>query len=266
VERDERDEAIQIAQAAMVDYCDQTSRDQIALLDPLPGRGPLATRQWLAGAGLHCERGNAAYYYPWVEVRDARTGEDRIVPPSGHIAGVWARNDAERGVHHSPANLTITGALNVELPLGEQEQATLNREGINCIRAFPGRGIKVWGARTLARDAGEWQYLSVRRLMTYIERLVERQMDWAVFEPNDPLLWERITRYLGALLTVMWREGRLAGSSPDQAFRVKCDAELNTDATVRLGQIITDIRVAPLKPAEFISFRVLQWHGSGSRT
>ena len=260
--RDSRLVAVLAAQIAIVQYCEWV-KDRIAILDPIPGLSPQDLYGWVQGAGYGCQRGHATLYYPWIRIEDPRTGEDKMVPPCGHVAGVWARNDEERGVHQSPANLEIVGVLDVERGITEGEQQLLNPLGVNCLRAFPGRGIYVWGGRTLATDAS-WRYLNVRRMMNFIEKSVERGTDWIVFQPNNPQLWDRITRYVGAFLTGLWREGMLAGATAEQAFRVSCNDETNPPEAVAVGQIVTEILVAPLRPAEFIVLRVQQWHGTGA--
>jgi phage tail sheath protein FI len=201
----------------------------------------------------------AALYYPWIKVADP-TGETdgRMVPPSGHLAGIWARNDSERGVHKAPANEIVRGALGLEVQLTRNEQDTLNPVGVNCIRAFPGRGIRVWGARTLSSDPS-WRYLNVRRLFNYVEKSIDNGTQWVVFEPNDMDLWGRVRRNVGAFLTRLWADGALFGASADEAFFVKCDAELNTEDVRDAGQLIVEIGIAPVKPAEFVIFRISQY-------
>jgi Bacteriophage tail sheath protein len=260
-ERDARLTAIHWAQQTMVEYCESSER-RIALLDPVPGLGASGVGTWVRDAGYPCRLGHAAFYYPWIQTREAVSGEDRMVPPCGHIAGVWARNDTVRGVHIAPANIEVADVLDVECEVTGGEQDTLYPYGINCIRAFPGRGIQVWGARTLTQDHPDLKYLNVRRLLTYIVKSVEYNMQWAVFEPNNTMLWDRITRMIVAFLTDLWRRGRLAGATPELGFQVQCDEETNPPESVQLGRIVTEIRVAPLKPAEYIVLRVHQEHGT----
>jgi phage tail sheath protein FI len=184
------------------------------------------------------------------------------VPPSGHIAGIWARTDATRGVHKAPANEPIRGALNLTYHLTRAELGELNQAGINCIRFFAQEGIRVWGARTLADDP-EWRYLNVRRLFNMIEESVAENTRWIVFEPNDYTLWKSIRRDISAFLTGLWRDGALMGQTPEQAFFVKCDAETNPPDVIDRGMVVTLIGIAPVKPAEFIVFRIAQ-HRSGT--
>jgi phage tail sheath protein FI len=186
-----------------------------------------------------------------------------MVPPSGHVAGIWGRNDDTRGVHKAPANEVIRGALAPELQLTRAEQDLLNPVGINCIRAFPGRGIRVWGARTLSSDPA-WRYLNVRRLFNYLEESILGGTQWAVFEPNDVALWAKLRRTISAFLVNEWRRGALFGLTPDEAFYVECDEETNLAETIDLGQVICEIGVAPVKPAEFVVFRLAQFSGGAS--
>jgi phage tail sheath protein FI len=190
-------------------------------------------------------------------------GKDIAVPPSGHVAGLYARNDNERGVHKAPANDVLRGVVQVVSPVTKGEQDTLNPVGVNCIRPFTGRGIRVWGARTLSSDPA-WRYINVRRLFSFVEKSIERGTQWVVFEPNDPDLWARVRRDVGAFLTGVWRSGALFGLSPDQAFFVKCDEELNPPDVRDRGQLIIEIGLAPVKPAEFVIFRLSQFAGGGA--
>ncbi len=209
--------------------------------------------------------GYGAVYWPWITVKDPIDGETlATVPPSGHLAGIYARTDATRGVHKAPANEIIRGALNVGYRLTPQEQGVLNPVGVNCIRFFTGQGIRVWGARTVADGSSEWRYLNVRRVFNFMEKSIARSTNWIVFEPNDQFLWQAIRRDITSFLTVLWRDGVLAGKTADEAFFVKCDSETNTPETIELGQVITLIGVAVVKPAEFIIFRIGQHAGGTS--
>jgi hypothetical protein len=184
------------------------------------------------------------------------------VPPSGYMAGIWARSDNERGVHKAPANEVLRGVLDSAMPITKGEQDVLNPLGINCIRSFPGRGLRVWGARTLSSDPA-WRYVSVRRLFNFVEKSIERGTQWVVFEPNDHNLWAKVRRDAGAFLTVCWRDGQLFGRTPEEAFYVKCDEELNPQEIRDQGKLIIEIGMAPVKPAEFVIFRFSQWAGGG---
>jgi hypothetical protein len=185
-----------------------------------------------------------------------------MMPPSAHLAGVWARSDGERGVHKAPANEIVRGALGLGINLTNVEQGVLNPVGVNCIRAFPGRGIRVWGARTISSDPS-WRYLNVRRLFNYVEKSIENGTQWMVFEPNDYDLWARAKRNISAFLKTVWMQGALFGQSPDEAFYVKCDAENNPLETRDAGQLIIDIGIAPVKPAEFVIIHISQYAPEG---
>ena len=200
-----------------------------------------------------------ACYYPWITVRDALTGALINTCPSGYMAGIYARSDATRGVAKAPANEVVRGALNA-LPITREEQALLNSNGVNCIRFFNRQGILVWGARTLA-DAGEWRYVSVRRLFNQVEESIANSTRWVVFEPNDRTLWKSIRRDITAFLTLFWRDGALMGRSPAEAFFVKCDEETNTPEVIDAGMVVAVIGLAPVKPAEFVIFRIGQGLG-----
>jgi len=201
----------------------------------------------------------AAFYFPWITVRDPLQPDLLLeVPPSGHLAGIWARTDATRGVHKAPANEPIRGALNLAYRVTREEQGELNVAGVNCIRLFAREGIRVWGARTLAGGGSEWRYLNVRRLFNMIEESIADSTNWIVFEPNDRTLWRNIRRDIGAFLTRLWRDGALMGRTANEAFFVKCDEETNSPEIIDAGQVVTLIGVAPVKPAEFIIFRIMQ--------
>lgn len=202
--------------------------------------------------------GYAAAYTPWIVVADAVTGERVTQPPSGHIAGVWARVDGSRGVHKAPANEPISGALDLNRRISRGEQEVLNPAGINCIRYFPGEGIRIWGARTRAPEASEFRYINVRRLTNMIKESIEEGSRWAVFEPNKDELWRSLRRDIGDFLTNVWRDGALFGTTPEQAFFVKCDAETNPPEVRDSGRLVTIVGLAPVKPAEFIIFKLMQ--------
>jgi uncharacterized protein len=210
------------------------------------------------------DHGYGASYFPWITAQDPLSPRTLVdIPPSGHLAGIYARTDATRGVHKAPANEPVRGALNLTYRLTDEEQGELNQAGINCLRFFPREGILVWGARTLAEGASEWRYLNVRRLFNMIEESIARSTRWVVFEPNDMTLWKAIRRDLGAFLTLLWRDGALMGATPEEAFFVKCDDETNPTEVIDAGQVVTLIGLAPVKPAEFIVFRIGQ-HQAGT--
>ncbi len=205
----------------------------------------------------------AAMYYPRIEVFDPIDKARAFVPPSGHIAGIYARIDTERGVHKAPANAVVRGALGVEHRLSRADQGGLNPDGINVIRDLNGN-IVVWGARTMGGDAnGEWKYINVRRLFLFLRESIDEGTQWVVFEPNDTALWAKITRNVTAFLTNVWRSGALFGTTPAEAFYVRCDASTNPPEIRDLGQVVCEIGVAVVRPAEFVIFRVSQWAGPG---
>ncbi|MFJ4027879.1 phage tail sheath family protein [Paenarthrobacter sp. NPDC089989] len=210
--------------------------------------------------------GYTALYFPWIVMIDPVSGQKVTQPPSGHIAGVWARVDATRGVHKAPANEPIQGALDLVRRVSRGEQEVLNPAGVNCIRYFPGEGIRVWGARTKAPEASEYRYVNVRRLTNMIKESVADGTRWVVFEPNDHTLWKSIRRDIGAFLTNVWRDGALLGTTPQQAFFVKCDEETNPPEVRDAGQVVTLIGIAPVKPAEFVIFKLMQSAENTSQT
>ncbi len=202
-----------------------------------------------------------SYYFPWVQVYDPYKG-NIFQPPSGYMAGIYARSDTERGVHKAPANEIVRGALELRYNITKGEQDILNPKGINCIRSFPNRGIRVWGARTISSDAS-WRYVNVRRLFNMVEQSIEIGTQWVVFEPNDQKLWKRITRDISAFLLRLWRQGALFGKTPEEAFFVKCDDETNPPEVIDAGQVVIEIGMCPVKPAEFVIFRIGQMPAGG---
>jgi phage tail sheath protein FI len=250
---------VQAVQQAVIDYCENV-RYCFAILDCPPKLMPQEMKSFRLNVNYDSTR--AALYYPWIEIADmtGANGRTRIVPPSGHMAGVYARSDATRGVHKAPANEIVRGALGLEVKVTKGEHDLLNPVGVNVIRSFPGRGIRVWGARTLSSDAS-WRYINVRRLFSMVEESVERGTQWVVFEPNDSQLWARVRRDINAFLTMVWRSGALFGATPEKAFYVKCDAETNPPEARDLGQLVVEIGMCPVKPAEFVIFRFSQWAG-----
>ena len=251
---------VKAVQTAMIGHCSRLG-DRVAIMDPPPNATPQEIKDWRMNIAGY-DSSYAALYYPWIQVDDPITNRPIYVPPSGHMAGVWARNDNTRGVHKAPANEVVLGATGLAYNTTKGEQDTLNPVGVNCIRAFPGRGIRVWGARTLTSDPA-WRYINVRRLFNFVEKSIEGGTQWVVFEPNDMMLWARVRRDVGAFLTTVWSDGALFGASPGQAFYVKCDAELNPPESRDMGRLIIEIGLAPVKPAEFVIFRISQWAGGG---
>ena len=206
--------------------------------------------------------GFGAFYYPWITTRDALDPALIVnVPPSGHIAGIWARSDATRGVHKAPANEIIRGALGLSRRLSRDEHGLLNPAGVNVIRFFSGEGVRVMGARTVAPASSEYRYLNVRRLFSMVEESIAESMRWVLFEPNSIPLWKSIQRDISAFLIRLWRDGALMGATPQEAFFVKCDAETNPPENVDAGIVTTVIGLAPVRPAEFVIFRISQYAG-----
>ncbi|MEU6508347.1 phage tail sheath family protein [Streptomyces sp. NPDC046942] len=254
-------EGVRTVQLAVISHCEQMG-DRVAVLDTPPGLTAQQVRHWRNEEAGYDSR-YATLYYPWVRVFDPAAGRNTTVPPSGHIAGVWARSDAERGVHKAPANEVIRGAVDLDIRLSKGEQDLLNPIGVNCVRAFPGRGIRIWGARTLSSDPA-WRYLNVRRLFNYLEESILLGTQWVVFEPNDDRLWSSIRRNVTAFLTEEWRRGALFGRTADEAFYVKCDRDNNPQTSIDQGRVVCEIGVSPVKPAEFVVFRLAQFSDSTS--
>lgn len=198
-----------------------------------------------------------AYYFPWVQMYDMVADQNIYAPPSGGICGVYGRVDSTRGVHKAPANELFKTALGLKYNLTDAEQEMLNPKGINCIRDFPGRGIRVWGARTISSNP-EWRYVNVRRLFCMVEQALQNGTNWVVFEPNTRDLWKKITRNITAFLLNIWKSGALFGNSPEEAFYVRCDDELNPPESIDAGYVTIELGLAPAKPAEFVVFRVSQ--------
>jgi phage tail sheath protein FI len=253
-------DGVQAVQQAMIDHA-AAMQDRIAILDSPPNHNAQQIKEWRVEKTKY-DSAFAALYWPWIEVYDPIGGHNTLVPPSGHMAGIWSRTDQTRGVHKAPANEVVRGALDLETQITRGEHDTLNPEGINVIRAFPGQGIRVWGARTLSSDT-TWRYLNVRRLFNFIEESILEGTQWVVFEPNDLDLWQRIRRTVTAFLLGLWRDGALFGATPEQAFYVKCDDETNPPDVVEAGQVVVEIGIAPVRPAEFVVFRIAQLTGGG---
>ncbi len=250
------DTEVRDLQGKVIAHCEEMA-DRVAVLDTPRDMKPTQALAWrVTDAGYDFKQ--ATLYYPWLEVMDPLSKFPKLVPPCGHVAGVWARTDKTRGVHKAPANEAIMAITGLGFQVTDVEQRELNRAGLNCIRSFPGRGIKVWGARTLSYDP-EWRYLNVRRLFNYVSDSIMRGTQWAVFEPNDERLWIQLQIAVSNFLTIAWRNGALFGATPDQAFYVKCDSETNPPELIELGQVVTEIGIAPVKPAEFVVFRISQY-------
>jgi phage tail sheath protein FI len=250
---------------ALLSHCEkETLQDRVAVLDPPPTFRDADAL--LAARPRTSDRGFGAFYAPWPLVVDAFDPRNRTgvpAPPSGHVAGVWARTDSLRGVHKAPANETLRGTLGLTYNITRAEQEKLNPAGVNCLRTFSTAGTRIWGARTVADPGSEWTYLNVRRLFNMVEESIARSTRWVVFEPNDEPLWKDIRRDLNAFLRVLWRDGALQGATPEEAFFVKCDRDTNPQEEIDLGRVTTVIGIAPVKPAEFIVFKIGQ-HAAGT--
>jgi phage tail sheath protein FI len=200
----------------------------------------------------------AAVYHPWIQVLDPDTGAHRLTPPGGHVLGVYARTDQERGVAKAPANAVLSGAVGLESRVTSRQQADLAARGVNPIREFPGRGILVWGARTHSASL-DFRYVNVRRLFIYLERSIYEGTGWVVFEPNDERLWARVRDTVRQFLRAQWQAGAVMGRTERDAFFVNCDRTTMTQADLENGRLVCEIGVAPLRPAEFVIFRIGQW-------
>jgi hypothetical protein len=227
-------------------------KDRFAIFEAFNGSNDIATLRTPKDTKY------AAFYYPWVEIYDPLVKGPNFVPPGGHIAGIYARSDTERGVHKAPANEVVRGVNDLEFIITGEEQGSLNPKGVNCIRSFPARGIRVWGARTMSSDP-LWKYINVRRLFLYLEESIDEGTQWVVFEPNDEKLWDRVKQTITQFLTQVWKDGALMGTKAEEAFFVKCDRTTMTQNDIDNGRLIVIIGVSPVKPAEFVIFRIAQW-------
>jgi phage tail sheath protein FI len=241
-----------VIQSALITHC-ESLKSRFAILDPRPKLGIQAIQTFRQGIDTKY----AALYYPWVTVRDPSISQDVDMAPSGHMAGLYARVDNERGVHKAPANEVIRGIQALADDVTKREQDLLNPVNINAFRYFPGRGNRVWGARVVTSDAA-WKYINVRRLFIYVEQSIDRGTQWVVFEPNDEPLWARVRQTITNYLTTVWRSGALQGAKAEEAFFVKCDYSTMTQDDIDNGRLICLIGIAPVKPAEFVIFRIQQ--------
>lgn len=262
--RSSRDLVLEV-QSAAVEYCRRMG-DRFALLDAFPSHedadGPDARssddairkpiQHWQALPPVY-----GALYYPWVRVRRPAPQAPDRVPPCGHVAGVYARTDARTGVHKAPANETIEGVVDLDVNLDDDGQGELNEAGVNCLRGLPGRGIRVWGARTLSGQPS-LRYISVTRVLLTLTRWVQHNLNDLVFEPNSPQLWERVRERVGGYCLELFQRGGLKGSSPAEGFFVKCDAETNPIEVRQAGQVVAEIGLAPAAPAEFVIVRIVR--------
>jgi hypothetical protein len=239
----------------LIAHCERM-RYRIAVLDSADGMGIPDVRALRA----QIDSSYAALYYPWVRMLDPLTEQEIFLPPSGFVAGIYARNDTERGVHKAPANEVVRGAIGFEAMLNKAHQDVLNPEGLNALRFFEGRGFRVWGARTVSSDP-EWKYVNLRRYFAYLERSVERGTQFVVFENNSEPLWASVRRMVEDFLYNEWSNGRLMGDKPTEAFFVRCDRSTMTQNDIDNGRLVCLIGVAPVRPAEFVIFRIGQWTG-----
>jgi len=240
-------------QARLANYCED-SKYRFAILDSPARKSDIGTLTPRADV----DSKYAAYYYPWIKVTSAETGALNLVPPGGHIAGIYARSDTQRGVFKAPANETINGAVELEFRLTDADQGRLNPIGVNVLRAFPGRGRRVWGARTLSSDPA-WKYVNVRRFFNFVEASIDRSTQWVVFEPNNEQLWARVVQTIKQFLRTQWRAGALMGRKEEQAFYVRADRSTMTQNEIDNGRLIVEIGLAATKPAEFVIFRFTQF-------
>jgi uncharacterized protein len=240
---------------ALINHC-ETLKDRFAIIDPPDGLDIAGIQEYRSPIDTKY----AALYYPWIKVRDPLQKTDVNVPPSGHMAGLYVRVDLDRGVHKAPANETISVISKIAQDVNQREQDLLNPIGINALRFFPGRGNRVWGARTLSSDSS-WKYVNVRRLFIYVEKSIQYGTQWVVFEPNDEPLWSQIRLNVGAFMHNLFRQGAFEGMTPRDAYFVKCDKETTTQNDIDNGIVNIVVGFAPLKPAEFVVIRLQQIAG-----
>lgn len=240
-------------QAYLISHCERM-RYRIAVLDSPDDQTVGGVRAFRG----QVDSTHGALYYPWVRVVDPVTEDEMILPPSGFVAGIYARNDVEKGVHKAPANEVVRMAVGFEFLLNKSQQDVLNPEGVNCFRFFEGRGYRLWGARTISSDP-EWKYVNLRRYFAYLERSIEKGTQWVVFENNHEPLWANVRRTVEDFLFNEWKSGHLMGEKPQEAYFVRCDRSTMTQNDIDNGRLICLIGVAPVRPAEFVIFRIGQW-------
>jgi uncharacterized protein len=245
---------------AMIKHCENL-KNRFAVLDPKK----CSSLDEIRNQRILYSSSYAALYYPWVKIRHPDTGEILSIPPSGHICGIYARTDLQRGVYKAPANEVIEGVLGPEQQINKAQQDMLNPLGVNCLLEFSGRGFRVWGARTTLNDP-LWKYINLRRLFLYLEESIKKGTQWVVFEPNNEKLWAKVIQTVSQFLTTLWKDGALMGTTPKEAFFVKCDLSTMTQGDIDNGRLIMLIGVAPIKQAEFVVFRVSQWQGGSVAT
>ncbi|HKE37288.1 MAG TPA: phage tail sheath C-terminal domain-containing protein, partial [Candidatus Baltobacteraceae bacterium] len=265
----------QQVQADLLALCED-DKYKFAVLDPA---GTGTVDDWhiidASPSDVIAQRGNydseyGALYYPWVQIEDPNPSNPNVIdfvnlPPSGHMMGIYARSDINRGVHKAPANEVVAGVVAFSHHVDQGTQDILNPLGINALRDFraENRGLRVWGARTVSSNQ-EWKYINIRRLFQYIEASIEYGTQWVVFEPNNELLWARVRQSVAAFLTDTWRTGALMGTKASEAFYVVCDRTTMTQSDIENGRLIVEIGIAPTFPAEFVIFRISQWTASAT--
>ena len=255
--------AVQGLPDELLTHC-EINKYRFAILDSPKNQAQAATIDPRSGAPAGFRASHyGAFYYPWIKVFDSGGGPQKFVPPGGHVGGIYARTDIERGVFKAPANEIVRGALQLEFEVTDGAQAVLNPRGVNVIRAFPGRGRRVWGARTLS-DNTLWKYVSVRRLFIFLEASIFRGTQWVVFEPNNERLWARVKQTITEFLRTQFRAGALLGATEEEAFFVRVDRSTMTDDDINNGRLIVVIGVAPVRPAEFVIFRIAQLTSSAT--
>ncbi len=232
---------------ALISHC-EVLKNRFAIIDSVKGQTP-------SNVTKPRSTSYAALYFPWIKVSGVSSGQVLLVPSGGHVAGTYARSDLERGVQKAPANVVVEGVVGLEFSISSSQQDLFNLDGINCIRSFLGKGITVWGARTLSVDS-LWKYVSIRRLFTYLENSILKGTQWVIFEPNNQITWTKAIQTITEFLRTAWKNGVLQGAKPEEAFFVKCDRTTMTQSDIDNGRILIVIGVAPTKPAEFIVFRV----------
>ena len=239
-------------QRKLIAHCENAG-NRMAILDCPPGLSPREVSDWRT-SGVGYDSNNAALYYPWLEVTDPLTDRPLLVPPSGHVAGVWCRADAGYGVHRAPTG-GVVGVAGLGFDVTESDQPELEGAGVNSIRPFPRQGIRVWGARTLSSDP-EWHYVRIRRVFLYLASSIDQGTLWTVFEPNGERLWERLRDQVEHFLSRSWRDGALAGETASDAYYVKCDGETNPPEVIEAGLVVCEIGIAPVRPREFALLRL----------
>ncbi|MDP9170936.1 MAG: phage tail sheath subtilisin-like domain-containing protein [Acidobacteriota bacterium] len=247
-----RDEALTIM-GLLITHCEQM-RYRIAVLDSGNNQSVADVR----ALRTKLDSSYAALYYPWVTILDPVTRQEINLPPSGFVAGIYARNDINRAVYKAPANEVVNLAISFETVLNKAQQDILNPLGVNCFRFFEGRGYRLWGARTVSSDP-EWKYVNLRRYFAFLEHSIDKGTQWAVFEPNGDQLWANVRRTIEDFLLNEWQTGALLGDKPEKSYFVKCDRSTMTQNDLDNGRLVCLIGVSPLRPAEYMIFRIGQW-------